>query len=264
MPYGGRACRIGAMLGFAVLAAGDPGAGRAQPLASWSADYSATWAGLPAAQIRLTLRDGTSRYDDAIAIATRGLPYLFSRFRGTARAEGRLGDGAPAAPSAYDAVYDLRKRRDRRISMRFVKRGGASVIERGPGDTSDKAPLPERFRTNAVDPLSALERIREAIAAARGAGGSFTVPVYDGSRRFEVVGRILSKKKGNPGALRLRLILRPIAGFKNRPGAADPENAPRTVRLVVSDDARLMPLWLSVPIWYLPLTVRLAAPADRR
>ncbi|MGH7055672.1 MAG: hypothetical protein ACREFA_17875, partial [Stellaceae bacterium] len=56
---------------------------------------------------------------------------------------------------------------------------------------------------------------------------------------------------------RLDLILRPIAGFKNRPGAEDPENAPRTVELLVTDDGRALPLWLRVPIWYLPLVVRL-------
>jgi hypothetical protein len=140
--------------------------------------------------------------------------------------------------------------------MRFVTSGGALVIERGPGDTSDKPPLARQFRTNAVDPLSALERIRDAVAAARARGGSFIVPVYDGARRFDVVGHILAQDRTRPGTLRLDLILQPIAGFKNRPGASDPENAPRTVKLLLTDDARLMPLWLSVPIWYLPLTVR--------
>ena len=249
---------IGVPLGLALLAAGGPRAGHAGAIrAVTSATYSATWAGLPAARIHLILRDGADRYKDAIEIGTRGLPRLFTHFRATATAEGRRGRNLPAAPSAYDAIFDLRKWRDRRVSMRFVSRGGASVIERGPGDTSDKPPLPPRFRTNAVDPLSALERIREAILAARVVGASFTVPVYDGTRRFDVVGHILPKSKERPGMLRLDLTLRPIAGFKHRPGAEDPEDAPRTVELVVTDDARAMPLWLSVPIWYLPLTVRL-------
>ncbi|MGH7039741.1 MAG: DUF3108 domain-containing protein [Stellaceae bacterium] len=246
--------RIGVLLGFAALAAGWSGGGRAQDI---RATYSATWAGLPAAGVRLILHDGTTRYDDRIVIATRGLPWLFTRFRGSATAEGRIGTRIPAEPLAYDAIFDLHKRRDRRISLRFVRRGDARVIERGPANSSDKPPLARRFRTNAVDPLSALERIREAIAAAPVPGASFTVPVYDGTRRFDVVGRILSRSRGNPGTLRLDLILRPIAGFKNRPGAEDPENAPRTVELLVTDDGRALPLWLRVPIWYLPLVVRL-------
>jgi hypothetical protein len=231
---------------------------------AYSAIYEATWAGLPAARIRLVLRDGVRRYDDEIAIETLGLPRLFTRFRGTAVAEGRRGSSIPAIPWAYDAIYDLRKQRNSHISMRFVTSGGALVVERGPGDTSDKPPLARQFRTNAVDPLSALERIRDAIAAARAKGGSFTVPVYDGARRFDVIGHILPQDGARPGTLRLDLILRPIAGFKNRPGASDPENALRTVKLVVTDDERLMPVWLSVPIWYLPLTVRLDPPTNDR
>lgn len=238
-----------------MLAAGPARAGDIS--ATYNATYNATWAGLPAVRIRLVVHDGAARYADRIDIETQGLPRLFTHFRGTATAEGRLGGQTPAAPSAYEAIYDLRKRRNSRISMRFVRRGGVSVIERGSDDTSDKPPLAPRFRTNAVDPLSAFERIREAIAAARVEGGSFTVPVYDGARRFDVIGHIPPKERQNPGTLRLDLTLWPIAGFKKRPGGEDPENAPRMVRLVVTDDQRLMPLWLSVPIWYLPLVVRL-------
>ncbi|MGH7056161.1 MAG: hypothetical protein ACREFA_20365, partial [Stellaceae bacterium] len=130
--------------------AGWSGGGRAQDI---HAAYSATWAGLPAAGVRLILHDGATRYDDRIAIATRGLPRLFTRFRGSATAKGRIG-----------------------------------------------------------------------------------------TRRFDVVGRVLSRSRGTPGTLRLDLILRPIAGFKNRPGAEDPENAPRTVELLVTDDGRALPL----------------------
>jgi hypothetical protein len=253
--------RIGCLLGLAVLAAAPT---RAARMGDISATYNATWAGLPAARIRLLVHDGAARYTDRINIETRGLPRLFTHFRSVATAEGRLGSKTPAAPSAYEAIYDLRKRRNRRISMRFTRRGGASVIERGPDDTSDKPPLAPRFLTNAVDPLSAFERIREAIMAARAAGGSFTVPVYDGARRFDVIGHILPRNRQSPGTLRLDLTLRPIAGFKDRPGGEDPENAPRTVDLVVTDDQRLMPLRLSVPIWYLPLVIRLAPGADNR
>jgi hypothetical protein len=136
------------------------------------ANYSAYWAGLPAANIRLTLRDGNvgrdgrAGYHDEIEITTQGLPYLLSRFRATASAEGRLAADRTAEPSHYLAAYDLRKRHDSRVSMLFVRRSGATVAERGPDDTSRKPPLAEAFRKNSVDPLSALERIREALRKA--------------------------------------------------------------------------------------------------
>jgi hypothetical protein len=238
-----------------VTAAGRPGGGHAEPLVAL---YEAFWAGLPAARIRLEIAKSDSGYHDGIAIATLGLPRLVTRFRGTAAAEGRLGPGGLAEPERYDAFYDLRKRRDSRISMRFVARGGAVVAERGAGDTSRKPPLAEIYRRDAVDPLTALERIREALRAALRAGrGSFTVPVYDGARRFDLNGQVLAKP-GDDGGLPVALTLHPIAGFKGESSDdGDPGSAPRPARLTLSNDARLLPLSVEVPVWSLPLVVRL-------
>jgi Protein of unknown function (DUF3108) len=247
--------RLVSSLGIALLAAGAPGSGRAQPLV---AIYNAFWGGLPAARIRLELGQDGAGYQDAIAIRTDGLPRLVTRFRGTATAEGRLGPALPAEPLRYDAVYDLRRRRDSHISMRFVQHGGVTIAERGSGDTSRKPLLGEAYRRDAVDPLSAFERIREALRAALHQGGdSFTVPVYDGARRFDVRGRVLPKS-GADHTLQVVLTLRPIAGFKGESSDdGDPADAPRSARLVVGDDARLLPLSFEVPVYYLPLVVRL-------
>jgi len=172
-----------------LLVAVTPGPAPAEDIV---ANYSAYWAGLPAANIRLTLGDGGAGYHDEIEITTQGLPHLLSRFRATASAEGRLAADRTAEPSRYLAAYDLRKRHDRRISMRFVRSPGGTIAERGPDDTSRKPPLAEAFRKNSVDPLSALERIREALRTA-GPGRRFSIPVYDGARRFDIVGRVLPK-----------------------------------------------------------------------
>jgi hypothetical protein len=220
------------------------------------ASYSAYWAGLPAANIRLTLRDGGSGYHDDIEITTQGIPQLFARFRATASAEGQISADRTAEPSRYLAAYDLRKRHDSRVSMRFVRRPGGTVAERGPDDTSRKPPLAETFRKNSVDPLSALERIREALRAAR-PGGSFSIPVYDGARRFDIVGRILPKSNPADGTLRAELTLRPIAGFRGETSEdGDPDDAPRKVELTVTDDARLLPLSITVPVFFMPLVIR--------
>src|SRR5439155_23328351 len=96
--------------------------------ASWgpaSADevgalYQAYWAGLPAGEIRLTLRDEPDAYRGEIAIRSEGLPRVMTRFRASAASEGRLATGHLPAPQSYDAFYDLRKARDRRLSMRFT------------------------------------------------------------------------------------------------------------------------------------------------
>jgi len=124
-------------------------------------------------------------------------------------------------------VYDLWKRRDSRVSMQFVNHTGTMIAERGPDDTSRKPPLAEAFRKNAVYPLSAIERIRGAFRAA-GRVGSFTIPVYDGARRFDIVGKILPKQISSDGVLRAELTLRAIAGFKGETSEdGDPDDAPR-------------------------------------
>jgi hypothetical protein len=236
-----------------LLAAGTAGPAAAEDIV---ASYSAYWAGLPAANIRLTLRNGGAGYHDEIEIASQGLPRLFTRFRAAASAEGRLAADRTAEPSRYLAAYDLRKRRDSRVSMRFVRRPGGTIAERDPDDTSRKPPLAERFRKNSVDPLSAFEGIREALRAAR-SEGSFSIPVYDGARRFDIVGRVLPKSNPADGTLRAELMLRPIAGFRGETSEdGDPDDAPRKVELTVTDDARLLPLSITVPVFFMPLVIR--------
>ncbi|HTT80492.1 MAG TPA: DUF3108 domain-containing protein [Stellaceae bacterium] len=216
--------------------------------------YQADWAGLPAGEIRLALRDSPGTYRDEIAIRTEGLPELFTRFSAVAVSDGRPGALLPA-PLQYDARYGLRKKRHKRLVMRFAAHGGAVVADRGPGDTSDKPPLPERFRVGVVDPLSALTAIREALR--RGDRGRFTVPVYDGARRFDVIVRVLPKATGEKN-LHLALLLAPIAGFKGESGDdGNPDDRPRPARLTMTDDARLMPLSFSVSLDYLPLVIEL-------
>jgi hypothetical protein len=216
--------------------------------------YQASWAGMPAGEIRLTLRDDPAAYRAEIVIRSQGLPRLATRFRGSAASEGRLGAERLPAPIRYDAVYDLRKRRDNRLAMQFAWRAGAVVADRGAADTSRKPPLAEAFRTGVLDPLSALTAIRHQLR--RGNRGAFTVPVYDGARRFDVIVRVLPLNPSD-SVIRLALTLVPIAGFKGGSEDGDPDATPRLVALTISDDQRLMPLSMSVSIYYLPLAVEL-------
>jgi hypothetical protein len=218
--------------------------------------YQAYWAGLPAGDIKLVLRDDPGGYRDEIAIRSEGLAWLFTKFRGTAIAEGRLAADRPPEPGHYEAHYDLRKARGKRQTMRFVSRAGATFADRGTDDTSQRPQLGEEFRKNVLDPLSALTAIRRELRG--GNRSSFTVPVYDGARRFDVAAQVLPKKDGDH-VLHLRLTLSPIAGFKGETSDdGDPENSPRPVEVRISDDARLLPLSMRVSVAFLPLVVELA------
>ena len=229
-----------------------------------SALYSATWAGLPAAKISLSLHDGGGAYRDRIAVGAEGLSWLVTHFRGVAVSQGRLAANGAAAPAEYSSDYDLHKRKNRELRMNFVARDGAVFAERGVGDTSRKPELKEQFRRNVIDPLSVVTTIR---AAVRRGETQFTIPVYDGARRFNAEVRVLPRDPGDPG-IHLALMLRAIAGFKGEGSddpAEDPDDAPRPVSLTLSDDGRLTPLSMTVKIWFLPLTAtleRLCAAGD--
>lgn len=230
------------------------GASRAEDIVAL---YQADWGGLAAARIRLTLHEGPDGYRDEINVGSEGLSRLLTHFRGTAVSEGTLAP-PPAAqspsPLRYDANYDLRKRHDQKVRMVFAARAGTPTADRGPGDTSRKPELAESFRRNVVDPLTVVTRIR---AALRRGETQFTVPVYDGARRFDAVAHVLPRDPAEPG-IRVALSLHAIAGFKGETSEdGDPDDAPRPVALVFSDDGRLVPLSLSVPVWFLPLTVTL-------
>ncbi len=74
-------------------------------------------------------------------------------------------------------------------------------------------------------------------------GRSFTIPVYDGARRFDIVGEILPRNNPADGTLRAELTLRPIAGFRGETSEdGDPDDAPRKVELTVTDDATTTPV----------------------
>ncbi len=215
--------------------------------------YRVTWGGLPAAHIRVVGHATANTYRLEINIASEGLPQLVTHFRATAVVDGRLTAGQPPLPTQVAAHNDLRKKKDGKLRMNFVTRGGEIIAERGAADDSHQKLLTEQFRRNVIDPLSAIMAIQ---AAVRRGDTAFTIPVYDGTRRFDTVGRVLPRDPHEPG-IHLAITLKAMAGFKGG-GEGDPDDAPRPVSLTLSDDPRLLPVAMSVPIWFLPLDVSLA------
>lgn len=214
--------------------------------------YRATWGGLPAAHIRVVAHVTADAYHAEMEIVSEGLPQLVTHFRATAIVDGRLIAGKSPVPAHFSANYDLRKKKDGKLRMTFVTRDAEIVAERGADDDSHQKLLAEQFRRNVIDPLSAIVAIE---AAVRRGDAAFTVPVYDGTRRFDTVGRVLARDPREPG-IHLAMTLKAIAGFKGG-SDGDPDDAPRPVALTLSDDTRLLPLAMSFPIWFLPLDVLL-------
>src|SRR5439155_23284073 len=86
---------FGAAAVAALCAVGAPGAHGDEVAAL----YQAYWAGVPAGEIRLKLRDDPANYRDEITVRSQGLPWLLTHFRATAVSEGRLAAGRPPEPA---------------------------------------------------------------------------------------------------------------------------------------------------------------------
>jgi hypothetical protein len=230
--------------------------------------YTSRWAGLPAGEIEIRFEDRPGSYRSQIAIWTAGLPRWFTRFRGTAISEGGLSPLGLAAPSRYDATYDLRARKGKRVSVHYRQYGAETVAERGPEDSSEKFLLEPAQRSGVVDPLAALVRMREAIRTGLAQSGSFTIPVFDGKRRFDVVERgmkrgILRLNGATRPVIYLDLALQPVAGFKDNDPEGNPDDTSRAMEAVFSDDAELIPLRLEVTIAWLTAVVELEGRCDQ-
>lgn len=229
--------------------------------------YTARWAGLPAGDIDLRLDDSADSYRSEIAIRTAGLPRWFTRFRGTAISEGGLSALGLAAPGRYDATYDLRSRKGKRISVRYRPDGADTVAERGPEDSSEKFLLEPAQRTGVVDPLAALSQMREAVRNGLAQRGGFTIPVFDGKRRFDVEERSFTAETRDIAGrerrvLHLDLLLHPIAGFKDSDPEGNPDDSSRALDVYFSDDEALIPLRLEVKIAWLTTVVEFTGRCD--
>src|SRR6185437_80292 len=225
--------------------------------------YVATWAGLPAGEVHLQLAEAANAFRSQIDIRTEGLPRWLTRFRARGISEGAVPTDGLALPARYDAAYDLRSRKGKRISMRFVGTGDDIVAERGPEDSSEKYLLPPALLTDVVDPLAALTRMREALRAGLAGHGHFAIPVFDGKRRFDVEERAVSRAVEEIGdktmpVIHLSLLLHPIAGFRGDDGEGNPDPKPRGLDLLFSDDGNFTPLRMEVTVAWLTMVVELA------
>lgn len=210
--------------------------------------YEASWAGLPAGDVHVLFEEGDDAYRMAIDIQSQGLPKVLTRFRARGQSAGRLAGGAPR-PQAYEIDYDLR-RRAKRVRLRYE----TTLVRRVAGDTSTHPELPEQHRRDTLDPLAVLSEIRRRAIAGVEPGESFRLASYDGKRRIDV--DVTREPKADPGTIRFKLMMWPIAGFRNpQDDEGDPEDSPRPAEIVLSADRRAIPLRIAVNVAFLPLTV---------
>ncbi len=197
--------------------------------------FEAYWGGFHTADFVLSLRNGGKAYNNTFRLETRGLADLFLRLKIIARSRGEAildppGDGPTGdeigayAPTLYELDYTNR-RRERSVRVAFgngharptIRTKGATAEE----DREKEKKVAEKYRTGVMDPLTALAEIfRRAGAHLKGGPASFRLAVYDGRRRFDLVGEFRGRTRRTIlrrgyDLYHVRVRARPIAGFKD-------------------------------------------------
>jgi len=114
-------------------------------------------------------------------------------------------------------------------------------------DDDDDKPVPEDLRKNVLDPMGAFIAARRQIMAQGGAAGpakNFRVPIYDGRRRYDIVGRTAPVRSTNikgeeVAVVPVTTVLEPVFGFRPR---AQERMRDTDSRLYFSADGRFIPI----------------------
>lgn len=211
------------LLAAALLAATVPLSGAA-PLAppEVALRYRSDWGGLHTADMVLTAQKAPGAYDLRLHIRTRGAVGWLFGLDLVAESGGRGDESLEPLRYQYHALSPenenlvaLRFDPDTGLGHRVTARKRTLPDGQWAADRPDEAPLAAALRTGVFDPLSAFlafgEETRRAVAAGQ---TGFAVPVFDGRRRFDLAATIGTATPA--GTIRLRMTVKPVAGFKKR------------------------------------------------
>jgi hypothetical protein len=159
-------------------------------------DYRITLAGLTLGSAELKAKLDADRYDLRMNAQLTGLAGLFTASgRGGAVATGSLGSNRPLS-SGFSATGKSGSS-ERTVQMALAS-GNASEIRIEPPfePRPDRVPIEEEHKKGILDPLSAVL----GVVAAKGGPGdpancNRTLPVFDGTQRFNVVLTYASKRR---------------------------------------------------------------------
>lgn len=180
--------------------------------------YEAYWGGLHAADFALTLDEGAGKKSHWFRLETQGVIDWLIKLRVEAE----------SIPGESYRVHYTNRRRERSLEVRYDEetgeaRSAITTHSRSEDDTdeaTETSGLDAEFRTGVTDPLGglieALVRVRSHL---EGGDKTFTIPVFDGRRRFDMDGEVLGTAVRTIGderhpVYRLRLTTRPLAGFR--------------------------------------------------
>ena len=167
--------------------------------------YVLQFGGLSVADVMITLDATPKHYRSEIQLKSRGLMSMFKTFSADLIGEGEIRPTALAAsPTSFrrelvteDLTSSLHIAYDPATSLATTD---LKVLDRKTGTVKSEddmpwnkrrdqvKPVPDNLRTNVLDPVAAFIAAREMIRASD-KPTSFSVPIYDGRRRYNVVGK---------------------------------------------------------------------------
>lgn len=228
--------------------------------------YSIMVGGLHLGDAMIGLNQTSAGYSTEMKLTARGVAKMVKNFRSDMRGEGRFAEaGAKPMPAVYSRQWSTNAVASD-MTMKFDPATGLAMTEEryfnpetsaaiAPEDLpwADKGdkdkPVPADLRTNVLDPMAAFVAARVQIMAQAANGPkTFRVPIYDGRRRYDIVGKAEAPRSSTINGLPQAVIpvtakLEPVFGFsrKSQERMKDSEG-----KFLFSNDARFIPLQLVV------------------
>jgi hypothetical protein len=235
--------------------------------------YAAMLGGLHVADLMVTLDQNEVGYRSDLEVISRGVVRWVQDFRARITGEGAF---APTELENGSEILLLQPDRFHRewtggevsslMTMTFDPETGEAVVaerlynpltdeDLSPEDMpwnrderrEEREPVPEDLRRDVLDPMGAFIAARRQILAQGGASGaskSFRVPIYDGQRRYDIVGKTAPIRSTEINGTEMAVIpvsvkLEPVFGFNER---SKNRMTDTTSRLYFSADGRFIPI----------------------
>lgn len=277
---------IGGLLALATLvpsARGQTGAPQTERLA-----YSVMVGGLHVGDAVVELNQDSDKYSTGLKLTTTGFAKALREFRANLTSEGGFKtDGSVPLPvpasfrrdwsgteidssmvMSYDPATRKTTKQERYVSRETGEEVSSDELPWNKNDSKrdrdeeKKRQVPEDMRIDTLDPMAAFIAARHQVMAqgATKAPVKFRVPVYDGTRRYDIVGsttapRTTTLNDKTYNVITVNATLVPVAGFSTK---GEERMRQSRGKILFTADDRFIPVQVTIENEYLSGVMNLA------
>nr|WP_184434652.1 DUF3108 domain-containing protein [Roseospira goensis] len=214
--------------------------------------YEARFLGLPVGDVAVRLNATETHYRIAVNGRATGLLWTLRGLRVHRSAHGRRAADGRLRPDGYRDAWQGWDDGGETVVRYHPAAGLPAPVPRAVKNGRPVRRMPDAARAGALDPLSALQTVRQRVAEAAAAGipdpQQMVVPIYDGKLRYDARVELAPPQTvvvaGQPWRARVATVgLVPRAGFSDRHAA---EWRGGGLRLTIMDHVKAIPLRLEV------------------